>query len=751
MRYGLLSLIVVAAACSLAGSELAMSQTGVRNFVAGDCVRPLSETPTPDQATLESVASWCEAAGNRERGVRAARARFYSGRAYRGTNNIDAAVRQLRSALDTGHAFENQPNSRDDFTREARAARFELVRAYITQDGQSLNLADELLSEFPPRDVGIPYFNARISLARSPQDGKIDAFNQLKRVFTRPDLIENPACRRDCGDLFQRLDAATVQEGRDALFNIGIELGKNQLTPRTETPAQRADRLVQAVEYFRAAKDVVEVACPAPANDIGGARACGPGSADAFYRFGVAQLEAAGVPEDGAMDFSGTLDAPGGLDCLGGTRTASDDGRILEAGAAFDAMRRGWSDAALRARAYWGRGCATLARLGAVRYAPEQQTMLGQAISDLNSAIGNPSPTDPLVVTPQNAPTIVALASAHAMRGSRVEAQRYFQAAITGGNLNSSLRARIHVERARTFYVPRDPNTPIAQTGTDIYMRAVTEVNNATDDTALRNAISDLDAALRIEQRNASATDAQDEAAVIRAHIHLRLPNYTAVGPLLAPLTDPSRRNTTASAPAAYLLSRCLTLTQQNWLLNPSYPNGAARCGNLGRLRGNQIPKDLATLAYYSDPRNGAYRHQACLTRIVFSTGVVTDDDQYCAADPDRGTDRHAEALYYEGMFWLRRALMQFQEQRFQSWSHALQNFRNAAALLEVSGDRPMEWPVLDVSVANAGERATLLELVTYGQRYIQSAVRLEDRQCAGDNVKNAFRRLGIPISAQCN
>jgi len=760
MRRALIVLAVVAVSACAGGRDVT-PQMASGEFRASHCTRPLLETARLQGATTYEVAQDCADIANRASGVEAARARFYAGRAFfRGRPaNLERAETFLRSALDTGASFVGYArNDPDDFSREARAARFELAQVYIQRGGASLASAERLLDEARarhPEDVGIPYLLAQLATTEKPEEGRAEAFQHLARVFGRSNLVDDFTCRTNCPSIYLRLDDATVRDGRRRLYELGMALGVDALKPRTETSAESDGRLARAVDYFQGAKLAVEAACLGVEPDRAIEGGCETDRTDAFYMSGITQLLAAGVPQDNTVQFwqDRTPADPGGLDCLEGVRR--DEVSIVQAIAAFEAMQRLGGGADRSGRASWGRACASLARASAGRY--DRNQMVQSAITDLSRTLSPDAHTDfDCTAVVQGASTrtirtIVTLARAYVMGGEPARARQCFQKAIELGGFDGATITRLRLERARTYYFVRN-DAGTERNAANPYVRTVEWIQLANDPD-LTQAAADLEAVVESEAPAAGSAEdqARDEAAVALAHINFRFGDFQRAGALLAGRVN--RRESELAAPAAYLLSRCLMVTHQQWLndqwevrqrranertdVNPE----PRRCGSAPSVGDAQA---LALIAYQAQPSNPAYRRQACLTHIIFPRRARSEDARYCAADQERAetgdTGSYAEASFYEGMFWLRQALLQDRRSnQTPIWSRALQSFRRAEQYRTY--DR-LRW--------EPGVRSGLTNLIEFGLRYIQDAVGLVDAECANDGEAEFFRRHGVQIRLSC-
>jgi tetratricopeptide (TPR) repeat protein len=279
-----------------------------------------------------------------------------------------------------------------------------------------------------------------------------------------------------------------------------------------------------------------------------------------------------------------------------------------------------------------------------------------------------------------------------------------------------SFRSRIYVEMARTHYLRIDQNTLVTDTSPSMFTRVIDEIRNA-DPASLAQATANLQSALEEDSAN------NPEANLLLGHIHLLQGDYADADRQLGRFRR-AGNDSIGAGEGAFLLSKALTLVEQA-RLEPEVRRGAPR--------GGPDAVALATRAYNIDPTNQEFRRQACLARIVFGH---TGDGQYCTADRLRDRERYAEALLYEGVFYLRLGQQQSRRpDRMQSWSRSIQRFE--AGNGEVLPERPLIEP----------EQVNLQDLLHYGERYVRRCTGLgfSDPERASEEVRQFFRRTGMP------
>jgi hypothetical protein len=216
MKFRLGALFVATLALAIASSE-----GGAQERAAGrswspnnrDCIAELRRRDPfagyTDRDSLYNIATHCLAVSTTERGVNAARARFYAGRAYRmlpgqtnGQDNIDVAIRHLEGAVSAGPEFlaPYPPPRRSNvayFDAEQRAAMLELVQAYRLR-GRFAEARERLdrtgRGSLSPDDGAVAYQRAMLILTeRGAERGKEDAFGALRPVFIRSTESLSPA------------------------------------------------------------------------------------------------------------------------------------------------------------------------------------------------------------------------------------------------------------------------------------------------------------------------------------------------------------------------------------------------------------------------------------------------------------------------------------------------------------------------------------------------------------------------------
>jgi hypothetical protein len=163
MKIRFAALAVATAALGSANTDVG-AQERARNYnFSRDCIAelrrgdPFANAP---ESRLAEIAARCRdiSLGNNVGGMRAGRAHFYAGRAYRmlgGQENLDAAIGHLEGAVSVGQYF---PVA--EFGAEQRAATIELVRAY-RQRGRTRDARERLDRTGPgalsPDDSAVAY------------------------------------------------------------------------------------------------------------------------------------------------------------------------------------------------------------------------------------------------------------------------------------------------------------------------------------------------------------------------------------------------------------------------------------------------------------------------------------------------------------------------------------------------------------------------------------------------------------------
>jgi hypothetical protein len=254
----------------------------------------------------------------------------------------------------------------------------------------------------------------------------------------------------------------------------------------------------------------------------------------------------------------------------------------------------------------------------------------------------------------------------------------------------------------------------VADTSTNLFQRAIVQVREA-DPATLNAAVPNLNAALQEDAAN-------PEANLLLGHIKVLRRQFGDSDNQLRRFRDVGNQ-AEGAAEGAFLLSQRLVLEEQD-RLEPRQRSGGPR--------GGADAVNFATRAYNIDPTNQEYRQQACMSRMVF--GFVADG-QYCAADRLRDGDRFAEALLFEGMFYLRHGQAQPQRSvRMASWSRSIQRFE--AGYTEGPSDAMVE-----------PEHVNLQDLLHYGERYVRrcTGLGLSDPERASEEVRKFFRRAGMP------
>ncbi len=730
--------LAIGLAFGLIGLSLSTTSTEAQQRVRPEeCTRELArsvfETRSWDDAGEQrAIAEACASVGANARGVQAARARFYSGRAYnRLPGQEDEAIRQLEIAVNSGQDFQSQ------FERELRAARLELVGAYRASG--RLEAARNLLSSsaLRPSDPAVAYQRAMLTLAELREAGRESAFEQLRGVFVQDDVALLGSPSDPTG-----LTPSEIRRGRSWLYWLGMSLGQEALGREGQNDEQRRADALRAIGYFGPVANAIAAACPDQqpincSNGIGETERIGSLSypsrptpdqlLSAFFQLGVAHLKAAGVRETPSLTtIAGetAVGEAGGLDCLSGDFAPDAGSHFQNARYAFETVtRRSPQGGEAAANSQWGQGCAILAYVGRIRDPGEQQRLLAQAVQQLGQA-----PDRPL--------TLLTLARAQVLQGQFESARASYQRALAMAgpdtqcrpgrepnvNARAELPSRIYLELARTRFAE-----PLSYTrrrdSSDLFARTITEVSAARPQ-ALREAEPELQCAIALNYNNA-------EARLTLGHIYLRLgsageldpPPFNKAIQALRYFERPIGSGQEGRAEGLYLLSRRETMLQQNRLLR----GGAAAGGNATDAVG------YATQAYNTVQRP-EFRRQACMAQMLFGN---TREEGYCSASGQG--DERAESMLYEGMYWLRRGQRERGE-RMRSWSRSIQAFNRGLADSSAGGAVAGVHPSLPASLP-------LQDLLHYGERYVLRCTSLDygDREAASDDVRKFFRLSGMP------
>lgn len=685
-----------------------------------------------DVATQRAIAETCASVGATARGVQAARARFYAGRAYnRLPGQGDEAIRQLEIAVNSGQDFESQ------FARELRASRLELVGAYRANG--RVEAARNLLgsSALRPSDPAVAYQRAMLTLAELREAGRESAFETLRGVFVQDDAQLLGSATDPTG-----LTLAEIRRGRSWLYWLGMSLGQEALATEGQNEEQRRADALRAISYFGPVAGAIATSCPDQqpidcANGIGETEAIGalgyprrptPDQLlSAFFQLGVAHLKAAGVRETpGLTDIAGdaAVGEAGGLDCFSGTIAADAGSHFQNARYAFETIsRRAPQGATAAADAHWGLGCAILANVNRIADPGEQQRQLAQAVDQLRQA-----PDRPL--------TLLTLSRAQVLQGQFESARASYQRALAmagpdtqcrpndqpNANDRAELPSRIYLELARTRFAAPLSGGRRADSA-DLFARTIAEVQAARPQ-ALREAEVELQCAIALNYHNS-------EARLTLGHIYLRLgsdgeldpPPFNKALQTLRYFERPIGSGQEGRAEGLYLLSRRETMLQQNRLIR----------GN-SSVAGNGVNAVGYATQAYNTVQRPEFRHQACMAQMLFGN---TRDEGYCAASGQG--DERAELLLYEGMYWLRRGQRE-RETRMSSWSRSIQAFNRG--LSDSSG-------IAQVDTVHPSLPATLglQDLLHYGERYVLRCARLDygDRETASQEVRSFFRLSGMP------
>lgn len=732
MKTRLGALIVATIALGVASSDGDAQERAPRalNF-ARDCVAPLGRGDpfANSENRLSEIANACRDISNTARGVGAARARFYAGRAYRmmgsrpggSREDLNEAVRHLEAAVSIGPDF-----SAVDFGAEQRAATIELVQAYRLR--QDYREARERLNRtgpgaLSPDDGAVAYQRAMLILAdegANTQTGKEGAFGALRPVFTRSTLSLNPplteAERRNGPSNQSRLSASEIRNGRALLFSLGSELGRDALEAQSGA-RDRAQSVIQgtrAIEYLTAAAAVVRESEWNIGAPEGGRAPNIDDMSDVFFKLGNARLRAAGVaPRTNGPD----------LDCLVGERARSGDfaSQIRDAREAFDTvLANPGITGARREDAHWGLGCAALAGLEPRRgFDGDLQT----AIRDLRLAVGQTADGAPTGGT-SRPEYLLTLASAEFIQDAGQAARNSYNAALRAlpGSEYAALRSEIYVNIARTHLFSR------CRPGDNEPRRGCISFRNPNpiDLSGVRTPNSEAQRALS----DALAADpSNSDARLMLTQIHMQRrewgPARTQLNALLAGNTALEEDDPRKSF-ARYLSSRRETWIRQACL---AANNNARSCGNSGN---GTVAFNDASRASMSDQTSPEYRLQTCIAIILFGR---EQDERYCIANsPD------AEALLLEGMYWLRRSHGARQGTVQDRWGQSLGAFERGSRLAssESATIYPEGFP--------PESSIPLSDLLRYGERYVRLCAigRAGDTESATQQVKDYFHQSGM-------
>jgi len=138
-----------------------------------------------------------------------------------------------------------------------------------------------------------------------------------------------------------------------------------------------------------------------------------------------------------------------------------------------------------------------------------------------------------------------------------------------------------------------------------------------------------------------------------------------------------------------------------------------------------------ATVAYLSDRSNPDYRRQACITRIRFGRPRRGPDQAQSACLADASAD--AEALFYEGVFWLREAYFSRGGNQENYWGQAIRAF-----------NRGKDAPGAGGFVSHNNWTITYTDALNYGVRYALHCAGLEsaNEEMPGDSTSTRPREL---------
>ncbi len=747
LKLGLCSVGVGMFAATLLFSEPAIAQ---ERFRPEGCVRELARSTLEqiDQTDLSvqrQLAESCRRVGaTSARGIEAARARFYAGRAYNRAGDYDNAITQLEVAVNVAKDFGGQ------FGPELRAAQLELARAYRAKgriEPARLLLDDSRV--LSPSDPAVANERALLILAELGEAGQDGAFNALKNVFVQED-----AQLRAGRDMSFALSPAEIRRGRSWLYRLGTSLGQAALSRGQAT---------SAVDYLGPAAAAINVACKAPGpidcgTGVTGTEAIGsiPSSSapsreqmlSVFFQIGIAHLKAAGLRETAELAGLGDMGGLGGvgaLNCIGATLTADAARHFQDARDAFNIyIERSSASAASSADARWGLGCTILANLANVSSPFEQQRQLSLALLQLRSA-------------PMRPVTALTTARAQVLQGQFDSARDSYRRTLDMLGVTTQcprgdtefpaanraeLPSRILLEVARTRYArvaPSDPASLQRAGRTDLFERTIA-LTNVADPASLRAAEPDLRCAIYLDNRNI-------EARLTLANLYLRLGSEQVGAARLDPppflkasraldLFERAPFGASAAdgtAEGFYLLALRLIRTQQDRLLAENAPKTV---DYFFRSEGVRAASYAAQAFRIS--RLGLYQRQACLAQIMY--GEI-GDQSLCAAT-GQGAER-AESLFVEGLYWLRRGQREFEPDRLRSWSRSIQAF-NAAA------NEAQDWQTVATGNPRQASAVPLKSLILYGQRYVLRCRGLTepDGEITAQEVKDHFRLSGIPM--QC-
>ncbi len=335
---------------------------------------------------------------------------------------------------------------------------------------------------------------------------------------------------------------------------------------------------------------------------------------------------------------------------------------------AIDAAERAFSQALVTepqsVDANWGRGCALRARGN-----PDG------AAAAFSTALANlPSPQAQPLRRPR---------SDYYLAHARAQA--------TLGNWDGPNGALTSFDTALSLETDNNRRADILVSAADVYLQAErpSEARRA------------LDRALGFSRDNAGALMTRAQLLICGRADCSASPIFNASVQAQEDLTRAREISGGHQATANYLLSKVLM------------ERGRAASGR-ERTRLGTLANQRSAEAYLSDRSNIAYRSQACLTRIIFGD-LDAQGQSYCLAE--ESGPNYGEALFFEGVYWMRRAYFSSGGNQEDYWGRALGAFERGA---DFAG-----------STATVEDRP-LSELLAYGRRFAL--------YCAGLDSANAAR-----------
>lgn len=154
--------------------------------------------------------------------------------------------------------------------------------------------------------------------------------------------------------------------------------------------------------------------------------------------------------------------------------------------------------------------------------------------------------------------------------------------------------------------------------------------------------------------------------------------------------------------------------------------------------RGNAVEAmRRADAAISLDQLNYGYRGHACLVSILF--GRLADGGRHCLADEMRAREQYPTELLYEGLYFLRRSMLEQGSSMSLSLDRAAQSFSKGVRLVDARGDGDADAVLRARLVTGQGLTTFCSRLESLGRDIIASVP-----ESLAQDARDFYRRFGV-------